>query len=61
LNITISYWACFARNESYLTRDALPGFAVSDPGINEALTLGDAFSFLGFSDAKDATVTAASP
>jgi hypothetical protein len=48
------------RNESDLTGDALPGLALSDPGVDEASTLGEAFSFLGFSDAKNANRTAVS-
>jgi len=37
-----------------LTGDALPGLAVSDRGVDKALTLRDAFSILNFSDAKNA-------
>jgi hypothetical protein len=43
----------FCRDQSHLAGDALPGLAVSDPGVNKALTLRDAFSVLGFFDAKD--------
>jgi hypothetical protein len=32
----------------------LPGLAVSDPGVNETLSLRDALSVLRFFDAKDA-------
>ena len=44
----------FRGDQSHLTGDALPGLALSDPSVDKALTLRDAFSFLGFADAKDA-------
>jgi len=42
------------RDQNHLARDALPGLAVSDPGVNEAVTLRDALSVLGFFAAKGA-------
>lgn len=41
-------------NQNDLASDTLPALAVPDAGVNETLPLGDAFSFLRFSDAKDA-------
>jgi hypothetical protein len=41
-------------DQGHLTVGALPGLAVSDRGVDKALTLRDAFSILDFSDAKDA-------
>jgi len=42
------------RNHNDLAGDTLPAPAVPDPGVKETVPLGAAFSFLRFSDAKDA-------
>jgi hypothetical protein len=44
----------FGRDQSHLPGDALPCLAVSDPGVNETLTLRDAFSVSVFFAAKGA-------